>query len=341
MTAYFIRRFLLMIPTFIGITLVVFTITRFVPGGPIERMISAAQQMSSETGGSAQSASDNGAPLSDDQIKELEKYYGFDKPILVSYGIWLGKVLRFDLGLSTRYNEPVWDIIKTRFPISISYGLITLITVYLVCIPLGIKKAIKHKTSFDNISSIVVFVGYAVPGYIVGIGAIMILASKMELFPLGGFISDDWEDFTFAEQIIDFCHHAALPLLAYLTPSFARLTFLMKNSMMDNLSADYIRTAIAKGLPFKKAVVKHALRNSLIPIATSFGNTISVVISGSLLVEKIFDINGFGLLQYESIVERDYPVVLGTLVISSVLFLVGNILSDICVAVVDPRIQFK
>ena len=343
MTAYFIRRFLLIIPTFLGITIMVFIVTRFVPGGPIERIIAEAQQMQNMKGGrtSGPSSAEQSQPLSEEQIEELKKYYGFDKPVFTSYFLWLGKVLRGDLGTSTRYYDPVWDMIKERIPISLYFGVISLILVYSICIPLGIIKAIKHKSSFDNISSLVVFIGYAIPGWVVGVLMLVFFASYWEIFPLGGLISDEFEDFTLIGKIIDIIRHTILPLLAYVLGSFTVMTFLMKNSLMDNLASDYVRTAIAKGLPFKKAVLNHALRNSLVPIATSFGNNISVILSGSFLIEKVFNINGMGLLGYESIVERDYPVVLGILVISSLLFMIGNILSDICVAIVDPRVKFE
>jgi microcin C transport system permease protein len=343
MTAYFIRRFLLIIPTFLGITIMVFIVTRFVPGGPIERIIAEAQQMQSMEGGrsSGTSAAEQSQPLSVEQIEELKKYYGFDKPLFTSYFLWLGKVLRGDLGTSTRYYDPVWDMIKERIPISLYFGIISLILVYSICIPLGVIKAIKHKTSFDNISSLVVFIGYAIPGWVVGVLMLVFFASYWEIFPLGGLISDEFEDFTLIGKIIDVIRHTILPLLAYVLGSFTVMTFLMKNTLMDNLASDYVRTAMAKGLPFKKAVLNHALRNSLIPIATSFGNNISVILSGSFLIEKVFNINGMGLLGYESVVERDYPVVLGILVISALLFMIGNILSDICVAIVDPRVKFE
>ncbi|MFT6221593.1 MAG: microcin C transport system permease protein [Candidatus Endobugula sp.] len=336
MYSYFIRRLILTIPTFIGITLLVFCVTRIVPGGPIERMMtesafSETQQQESNIGGSS---------LSEDQLAELNAYYGFDKPIWVSYGLWLKNVLQLDLGYSTRYNDPVWDIIKERLPISIFYGIVTLIITYAVCIPLGIIKAIKHGGYFDNLSSAVVFIGYALPGYVVGIALISAFASYWEWFPLGGFISDDFDDLNTWEKITDVVNHAVLPLIAYLSGSFAVTTFMMKNALMENLSTDYVRTAIAKGRDFNSAVTKHAMRNSLIPIATSFGNNISVVLTGSFLIETIFNIDGFGLLGFESLVERDYPVVMGILVISSLLFLLGNILSDICVALVDPRVKF-
>ncbi len=343
MTAYFIRRLFLIIPTFLGITIMVFIVTRFVPGGPIERIIAEAQQMQSMQGGrtSGPSSVEQSQPLSEEQIEELKKYYGFDKPIFTSYVHWLGKVLRGDLGTSTRYYDPVWSMIKERIPISLYFGVISLILVYSICIPLGIIKAIKHKTSFDNVSSLVVFIGYAIPGWVVGVLMLVFFASYWEIFPLGGLISDEFEDFTLIGKITDIIWHTILPLLAYVLGSFTVMTFLMKNSLMDNLASDYVRTAMAKGLPFNKAVLNHALRNSLIPIATSFGNNISVIVSGSFLIEKVFNINGMGLLGYESVVDRDYPVVLGILVISSLLFMIGNILSDICVAIVDPRVKFE
>ncbi|NNK85502.1 MAG: ABC transporter permease subunit [Desulfobacterales bacterium] len=342
MTAYFVRRLLLIIPTFIGITIMVFTITRFVPGGPIERMIAEAQQMPGiESGTTGKSSTEQTQPLSDEQIEELERYYGFDKPVLLSYFLWLGKVLTGDLGTSTRYYDPVWDMIKERIPISLYFGVLSLIMVYGVCIPLGIIKAIKHKTSFDNLSSVVVFTGYAIPGWVAGVFMLVFFASHWEIFPLGNLLSDDFEDFTLVGKMLDMIWHTVLPLIAYVIGSFTVMTLLMKNTLMDNLASDYVRTAIAKGLPFEEAIFKHALRNSLIPIATSFGNNISIILSGSFLIETVFNINGMGLLGYESVVERDYPVVMGILVISSLLFMIGNILSDICVAIVDPRVKFE
>ncbi|MFC1534476.1 ABC transporter permease subunit [Thermodesulfobacteriota bacterium] len=342
MTAYFIRRLLLVIPTFIGITIMVFIITRFVPGGPIERIIAQAQQMQGMAGETVLSDSEKQTqPLSDEQLEELKRYYGFDKPVLISYVLWLGKVLRGDLGVSTRYYDPVWDMIKERIPISLYFGLISLVLVYGICIPLGISKAIKHKSIFDNTSSVIVFIGYAIPGWVVGVLLLILFASHWDFFPLGGLVSDDFEDLTRIGKILDLIKHTILPLMAYIAGSFTVMTFLMKNTLMDHLASDYMRTAIAKGLPFKKAVFRHALRNSLIPIATSFGNNISIILTGSFLIETVFNINGMGLLGYESVVERDYPVVMGILVISSLLFMIGNILSDICVAIVDPRVKFQ
>ncbi|MCK5695320.1 MAG: ABC transporter permease subunit [Desulfobacula sp.] len=344
MTAYFIRRLLLVIPTFIGITIMVFTITRFVPGGPIERIISDTKAMQTGHGGSDSSSMagpGSDQPLSEEQIQKLKEYYGFDKPILTSYFTWLGRVLKGDLGQSTRYYDPVWDMIKERIPTSLYFGILSLIMIYGVCIPLGMAKAIRHKTGFDNITSIIIFTGYAIPGWVAGVLMLVLFASNFDLFPLGGLVSELFEEMNLFEKILDIAWHTILPLFSYVIGSFTVMTLLMKNTLMDNLSSDYVRTAIAKGLPFKKAVLNHAMQNSLIPLATSFGNNISILLMGSFLIEKVFNINGMGLLGYESILDRDYPVVMGILVISSLLFMIGNILSDICVALVDPRVRFK
>ncbi|WP_457552057.1 ABC transporter permease subunit [Desulfobacula sp.] len=344
MTAYFIRRLFLVIPTFIGITIMVFTITRFVPGGPIERIISDTRAMQTGQGGSGSSVASGpvgGQPLSEEQIQKLKEYYGFDKPVLTSYFIWLGKVLKGDLGKSTRYYDPVWDMIKERIPISLYFGILSLIMIYGVCIPLGLAKAVRHKTGFDNITSIIIFMGYAIPGWVAGVLMLVLFASNYDIFPLGGLVSELFDEMNLYEKLGDIVWHTILPLFSYVIGSFTVMTLLMKNTLMDNLSSDYVRTAIAKGLPFRKAVLNHAMQNSLIPIATSFGNNISIILMGSFLIEKVFNINGMGLLGYESILDRDYPVVMGILVISSLLFMLGNILSDLCVAFVDPRVRFK
>ena len=338
MKGYFLQRLLLVIPTFLGITLLVFTLTRMVPGGPIERMLAEAQLSSGETASAMDGFGSQG--LSEDQLDQLKAYYGFDKPIIASYFEWLIKVIQLDLGESTRYGEPVWDSIRDRMPISIFYGVTTMILTYLICIPLGIAKALRHSKPFDHATSAFIFISYAIPGYVIGIACIAFFAANLEWFPLGGFVSDDFEYLTTWKKIIDVLHHATLPLIAYMAGSLAVMTFMMKNSLMENLASDYVRTAIAKGLSFKDSIKRHALRNSLIPLATHFGQNIGVILGGSFLIEKIFNIDGIGLLGYEALVERDYPVVMGILVISSMLYLIGNILSDLCVAWADPRIRF-
>lgn len=338
MRDYFIRRFLLIPPTLLGITLIVFLITRIVPGGPLERAMMEMQQVDAAGRGSS---AGQGMALSQDQLDQLKAYYGFDKPVLVSYGLWIGKVVKGDLGTSYRYNEPVWSVIKQRFPVSLFYGLLTLVITYSVCIPLGILKAIRHRSLMDNATSVLVFMGYAVPGYVLGALLLLFFSARLAWFPMGGFTSYSFDDLTLGGKIGDLFHHAVLPLACYLVGSFAVTTLLMKNHLMDNLSADYVRTALAKGVSFHQAVLKHALRNSLIPIATTFGQNITLVVSGSFLIETIFDINGFGLLGLTSIFDRDYPVVMGVIFLASLLLLLGNILSDVLVALIDPRIRFK
>lgn len=340
MRDYFIRRILLIPPTLFGITIIVFLITRFVPGGPLERAIMELQQMDATSGRSGAVAG-QGQAISEEQINQMKEYYGFDKPWYTSYFIWLGKVVRGDLGSSYRYSEPVWDIIKGRFPVSIFYGVLTLLVTYTICIPLGITKAIRHRTFFDNSTSILIFAGYAIPGYVLGALLLLFFAVQKDWFPMGGFTSFDFEELTAGEKVVDIFHHAILPLCCYLIGSFAVTTLLMKNHLMDNLAADYIRTAMAKGVSFTNAVLKHALRNSLIPIATTFGQNIVLIVGGSFLIEYLFDINGFGLLGLTAIFDRDYPIVMGVILIASLLLLIGNIISDILVAIIDPRIRFS
>jgi microcin C transport system permease protein len=339
MGGYFLRRLLLLPPTLLGITILVFMITRLVPGGPLERAIMEAQTASMNS--SMSSSVGQGMALSADQLEQLKQYYGFDKPWLVSYGLWVGKILKGDLGASYRYNEPVRDIIKSRFPVSLFYGIVTLIITYAVSIPLGVVKAIKHRTAIDNVTSVFIFAGYAVPGYVLGSLLLLFFSVRLEWFPMGGFTSPDFGGLDAWGKVKDVLHHAALPLTCYLVGSFAVTTLLVKNNLMDNLAADYVRTAVAKGVSFRRAVTGHALRNSMIPIATTFGQNVTLLVTGSFLIETIFDINGFGLLGLTAIFDRDYPIVMGVVLLSSLLLLVGNILSDIIVALVDPRVRFQ
>ena len=339
MRDYFIRRLLLVPPTLLGITIIVFVITRLVPGGPLERAIMESQQMDAATGISTQTAG-QGMAISEEQLRKLKEYYGFDKPVLESYVDWLGKVFTGDLGTSYRYNEPVWEVIKDRFPVSLYYGLVTLVLTYAVCIPLGIVKAVRHRTVLDNLTSVLIFIGYAIPGSTLGSLLLLYFSVRLDWFPMGGFVSFSFAEKDFLGKALDLLQHSVLPLICYMVGAFALVTMLLKNHLMDNLAADYIRTAVAKGVSFRRAVTGHALRNSLIPIATTFGQNITLLVSGSFLIETIFDIDGFGLLGLTAILDRDYPVVMGVVLLSSLLLLIGNILSDFLVALVDPRIRF-
>lgn len=338
---YVVRRLLLMVPTFLGITMATFLLVQFVPGGQIDQMrmaLAGAETMGSGGGGGNTQLQ---LDIPDEQLARLNAYYGFDKPLPVAYAGWLADTMRLDLGTSFRYNEPVTRVIADRLPVSIYYGIITAIFTYGICIPLGIIKAIKHRTAIDSWTSVLIFIGYAVPGFALGAVLSNLLAVRWELFPLGGFMSAGAAGLPWHERWLDIVWHSVLPLIAYLAGAFAVTTMLMKNSLMENMSADYVKTALAKGLSWRRAVFVHALRNSLIPMATTVGGLLGIFLTGSFLIERVFNIPGVGLLAFEAIQTRDFPIVLGFLVISSVLLMLGNLLSDLTVAFVDPRVRFE
>jgi microcin C transport system permease protein len=341
MRAYLIKRLLLMIPTLLGITLVCFLIMQMVPGGPVEQ---AVQRMKRAAQGEAGGGGVNlQATMTREELANIKKYYGFDKPVLTRYSLWLGKLLRGDLGSSYTYQKPVLNLVIERLPVSLTFGLSGLFLTYLICIPLGIKKALEHGSQFDNLSSVLIFLGYSIPAFALGLALIVLFGggSFWRIFPIGGIVSDNFEDLSLLGKVFDYLNHMFLPILCYTIGGFATLTLLMKNSLMDQLGQDYLRTALAKGLTYRQAVFKHALRNALIPIATNIGMIIGVILSGSMLIETIFTIDGIGLLSYQSIVNRDYPVALGLIVISSILMLAGRMISDFCLTLVDPRIKFR
>jgi microcin C transport system permease protein len=343
MAGYFVRRLLLIIPTFIGITLAVFVITHFVPGGPVERQIMRYRMAIMTEGGAVGGSGGVSVSLPQEAIEEIRRFYGFDKPVHIRYFEWLRNVVRFDLGNSYVYQEPVWDVIKSRFPVSVTLGLTGFLLSYLICVPLGVLKAVRHRSRFDFASSFLVFLGYSVPGWALGTALLVLLGggSFWSVFPLGGFRPNDWEYLTFTQKVTGQIEHMFLPVLCYMVGSFATLTILTKNSLLENLGQDYVRTAFAKGLDERRVIFVHAFRNSLIPIATGLGHVFSLILAGSFLIERVFNIDGMGYLGYTSILQRDYPVAMGILVIGSLLMLVGNLLSDMIYAVVDPRIRFK
>lgn len=250
-------------------------------------------------------------------------------------------VLQGNFGQSTRYGEPVLSVITERLPVSTYFGLLTFLITYIVCIPLGIFKAVRHNTLSDDISSILIFVGYAVPGYALGSLLLLFFSVKLDWLPMGGLTGSGFDELSTWEQVKDLAIHTFQPLCCYLIGGFAFVTMLMKNHLMDNLASDYVRTAMAKGVSFGVAVRKHALRNSLVPLATNVGHQVTLFVTGSFLIETIFDIDGFGLLGFNSVIDRDYPVVMGVLTLSATLMLIGNVLSDALVALVDPRVRFE
>lgn len=322
--------------------MVVFFIMHFVPGGPVERQIMRLR-MAAMTEGTGGGAGRIDVELPQEAIDQIRQYYGFDKPVHIRYAQWLWNVLQLDLGNSYIYQEPVWDVIKSRFPISILLGLTGFLLSYLVCVPLGVLKAVKHGSKFDFFSSVLVFMGYAVPGWALGTALLVLFGGGTfwSIFPLGGFRSGNWEYLSWWGKVTDQVRHMFLPVVCYMIGGFATLTILTKNSLMENFSQDYIRTAFAKGLHRRRVIFVHALRNSLIPLATGLGHVFSLILAGSFLIERVFNIDGMGYLGYTSILQRDYPVALGILVVSSLLMLIGNIISDIIYAAVDPRIRFR
>ena len=340
---YFIRRFLLVIPTFIGITILCFGLIQFVPGGPVEQMIMQMKGIGASESGRG---GDTMASISEDQRKAIEKHFGFDKPFYEQYWQWL---VTDKLGMSMESyrfpNKTAWQLIRERFRVSLIFGITGFILSYLVCIPLGILKALRHNRMFDLGSSVVVFVGYAIPPFAFGMVLKMVFCGTVEglwdFFPVSGFHSDNFADMTLWGQTKDIFSHMFLPVLCYVIGNFAVLTFLMKNSLLEQISKDYVRTVLARGGSFTRAIWGHALRNSLIPIATGFGSILTVMFAGSVIIEQVFEIPGMGRLSLEAIVGRDYPVFMGILSITAILGLVGNILSDFLYVLIDPRINFQ
>jgi len=340
---YFIRRFLLVIPTFIGITILCFGLIQFVPGGPVEQII---MKMKGIGAGESSRGAGAQASISIQQRKAIEAHFGFDQPFYKRYWKWL---VTDRLGMKMESykfpNKTAWELIKERFKVSLIFGVAGFVLSYLACIPLGILKALRHNKMFDLGSSLVIFVGYAIPPFAFGMVLKMLFCGTVEglwdFFPVSGFYSDNFAAMTFREQTKDIFMHMLLPVLCYIIGNFAILTLLMKNSLLEQISKDYIRTVLAKGGSFTRAIWGHAFRNSLIPIATGFGSILTVMFAGSVIIEQVFEIPGMGRLSLEAIVGRDYPVFMGILSLTSVLGLIGNILSDFLYILIDPRIDFQ
>jgi len=401
---YLLRRLSLIPLTFMGITFVAFLFTRFVPGGPIEQALAARQQASQQRLAAAGARPDATGPASPEEIDTLKRRYGFDRPLLEAYAIWLGAwpgpadwatfrldeegrakvevadpsapkgirqltidsdtgspvlkdapegwkieaaplpddpntaprlvvyrpvfsgILQLNLGKSSVDDRPVWEILVERFPVSAWFGFWSLVIAYLVSIPLGLVKAINHGRSFDSGSSGVLFILYAIPGFVLAVALQQLICFRLGWLPHSGF-EFSWQ-------------YTVLPLTCMAVGSFTLMTLFVKNSLLDNLSSDHVRTARAKGLGRWRVLMVHGLRNSLIPLAANFGHIIGFFLTGSFLIEVTFDINGMGLVSYDALVQRNFPVFLGILTLSSLLMLLGNVLSDLCVALADPRIRF-
>ncbi len=331
MLAYLLRRILVAIPTFIGITLVTFIIINTAPGGPIEQKMQKLRDAGKSTG------------ISQEVLDGLAKQYGFDKPLHERYFIWIKNLVHLDFGESFSYQEPAIDVITSKFPVSLQFGIASLFLTYIICIPLGVKKAINAGGPFDQISGIALYIMVSIPPLVLGIFLIVWFAggSYFDWFPIGGLRSDDYSSFSIMGKISDRFFHFVLPLICYVMGGFTELTMLVRNSMLDVIRSDFVRTARAKGLDNRKVYFKHALRNALIPVATGLGGFLRVFLAGSLIVETIFNLDGIGLLGYQSILSRDYNVIMGLTFLSAMLLLAGNIMSDFIYVMVDPRIDFK
>lgn len=342
---YFLHRLLLIVPTFVGITLVVFGLIQFVPGGPVEQALMQMRGIGAggETGGGIQA--DVSVGLTEEYRRELEARFGFDQPFYRRYWQWL---VRDRLGMRMESymftGRSAWGLIRERLAVSLIFGVTGFLLSYLICIPLGIAKALHNGSRFDFVSSAIVFTGYAIPTVALGMILKTLLTGTVEgfpaLFPLGGFQSADFETFSLLGKLVDRMRHMALPVLCYVAGNFALLTMLMKNALLDQVSRDYVRTVYAKGGNRQRAVWGHALRNAMIPIATGFGGIMTVMFAGSVIIERIFEIPGMGRLSLDAITGRDYAVFMGILSLTSVLGLVGNILSDFSYVLIDPRITF-
>lgn len=362
MLQYILQRLLLMIPTLLGILLVSFIVIQFVPGGPVERMIaelqghntSATSRFAGSSSGdfsttSAATSTGQGSQyrgaqgLDPEFIKELEALYGFDKPTHERFFIMLGNYLTFDLGESYYRDVGVLELVVEKMPVSISLGLWSTLIIYLISIPLGIRKAVKDGSAFDIWTSAAVFVGYAIPSFMFAILLIVLFAGGryFDIFPLRGLVSDNWEDMSFLQLAADYAWHMVLPVAAMVISGFASLTLLTKNSFLDEINKQYVLTARAKGLGEKDVLYGHIFRNAMLIVIAGFPAAfVHIFFTGSLLIEVIFSLDGLGLLGYESVINRDYPVVLGTLYIFALISLVMHLVRDLVYVLVDPRINF-
>src|SRR5882672_11345096 len=365
MSAYIARRIFLMIPTLLGILFVSFVVVQFAPGGPVERVL--AQLSGADTGGSSRISGSSGgdfgarAPvgasadavgskyrgaqgLDPDFVKSLEKQFGFDKPAPERFALMLWNFARFDFGKSYFRDVSVLQLIKEKLPVSMSLGIWMTLLTYLISIPLGIRKAVSDGSRFDTWTSGIIIIGYAIPGFLIAIFLIILFAggSYWDVFPLRGLTSDNWAALSWWQKILDYFWHLTLPIIAMMLSAFATMTLLTKNSFLDEIKKQYVLTARAKGCTPRQTLYGHIFRNAMLIVIAGFPSAfVHAFFSGSLLIETIFSLDGLGLLGFESVLNRDYPVVFGTLFIFSLVGLVINLISDLAYMWIDPRIDFE
>jgi microcin C transport system permease protein len=343
MLAYILKRLLLMIPTLFGVLLMTFVVIQFVPGGPVEQMV--AQLQGRDTGGEGAAAAGSGyrgrQGVDAARIAEIKTLYGFDKPPVERFWMMLKQFAQFDLGKSFFYPKDVWSLIQEKLPVSISLGLWTFFLSYLISVPLGIAKAVRAGSRFDTLTSLLVLVGYAIPGFVLGVALLVVFGGQLQWFPLRGLTSSNWEQLSWGSKVVDYLWHIALPVLASVLGAFAVITMLTKNAFLEEIRKQYVLTARAKGLSERRVLYRHIMRNALIPLVTGFPAAfIGAFFTGSLLIETLFSLDGLGLLSYESVIRRDYPVVLGTLYLFTLIGLLTKLISDLCYLWVDPRVKF-
>lgn len=343
MWQYIFKRLLLLIPTLIGIITINFLVVQFVPGGPVEQMVQQLTHASADGAAVLQATGDGKTQISAEDMAALKALYGFDKPPLTRYLDMLWRFARFDLGDSFFHHQSVAGLVKEKLPVSMSLGLWTFFLTYLICIPLGVAKAVRQGTKFDAITSVIILIGYSIPSFVLGVLLLVLFGggSFFAWFPLSGLVSDNWAELSFWHKIGDYLWHIALPITASVAGNLAVMTILTKNVFLEEIRRQYVLTARAKGLPENKILWRHIFRNAMIPLITGFPAAfIGAFFTGSLLIETLFSLDGLGLLSYQSVVKRDYPVVMGTLFVFTLLGLLAKLLSDISYSWIDPRIHF-
>lgn len=343
---YIAKRLLLMLPTLIGVIAITFAVIQFVPGGPVEQALLELKGRSGAGEATGGGASDyrGRQGIDAERVAEIKALYGFDKPASERFWQMLKGFASFDLGQSFYHHKDVWELVKSKMPVSITLGLWTFFLTYFVSLPLGIAKAVREGSRFDAASSMLVLVGYSIPGFVLGVFLLVMFGggSFVQWFPLRGLTSDNWESLSVFGKVTDYLWHITLPVTASVAGSFAVMTMLTKNTFLEEIRKQYVLTARAKGLSENAVLYKHVFRNALIPLVTGFPAAfIGAFFAGSLLIETLFSLDGLGLLSYESVVRRDYPVVMGTLYLFTLIGLFVKLLGDLCYVWADPRVQFE